>query len=326
MSETIDRLVAWLEDAGGSVGPVVIRDDNGDRTAWSTRAITQGERILCVPRSLVLAEADAASWSPARLVAALWPGPGRAQLVLAAGLARPDPAWAPYTDTLPASLAAHPLLWEDLSELHGTLLLDLLEARRHVLLQEHAWLRAAIPPLATLSAEEWLRARALVSSRTFAVDRDGNEALVPFADLFDHAPGGAVSWRCDEDAFELFAKAAIPADAPLHIDYGPKQNVRLFLYYGFVLPDNPVEGVVLDLGTNGRFSLTRDAGSLEMTEMLAMIHPDHGTARALLAETCRARLAGLPDGEARPIVRILREEERRILTFWAEGGGSRLSS
>jgi hypothetical protein len=57
-----------------------------------------------------------------------------------------------------------------------------------------------------------------------------------------------------------------------------------------------------------------------------MIHPDHGTARALLAETCRARLAGLPDGDARPIVRILREEERRILTFWAEGGGSRLSS
>lgn len=322
MSAEIDRLFGWLADAGGRTDGFAIRGSDGARGAWSNRPIRAGEHLVDVPGTHVLTEARAAVAGPARLVEALWPGHARPQLVLASFLLAPDPEWTPWIDALPASLEGHPLLWTDTSELRGTLFADLLAARRRVLLQEHAWIRGAIPALSQLTPEAWLRARSLVSSRTFAIDADGNEAFVPVADLFDHATDGPIEWIASSGTFSLRARRDLPADTPLFIDYGRKQNVRFFLYYGFVLPDNPVEGVVIDLGVNGRFPLVRDEDSLEMREMLAAIDPDRDAAVQALAVTCRARLEDLPPpaAAARPAVRVIREEERRILQWWAERG------
>lgn len=323
MDGEIDRLARWIVDAGGAVGSVAIRGVPGGRSAHATRDIQQDELLLRVPEARTITAASAARDGPARLVERVWAGSAGPQLVLSAFLlqAETDPEWAPYVATLPRELGAHPLFWDDVSDLAGSLFLDLLEARRRVIRQEHAFLRGAVPAFADLAWTDWLRARSLVCSRTFSVDAVGTEALVPYADLFDHDLEGGVRWCMDETTFELRASRPIPRGAPLNICYGQKQNVWLFLYYGFVLAHNPLEGIVVDLGANGRYVVAANDESLEMKAMLWAIDPDVEVAIARFAVTCQDRLSRLPLCPVQADARVICEEEHRILSWWVERAG-----
>ncbi|XP_046391912.1 SET domain-containing protein 4 [Ischnura elegans] len=79
---------------------------------------------------------------------------------------------------------------------------------------------------------------------TILRDRDGsNLALAPYLDMFNHSFNAQVnagfnkSTRC----YEIRSQTKCPSMAQVFINYGPHDNMKLWIEYGFYLPGNPHE-------------------------------------------------------------------------------------
>lgn len=327
------RLGEWVEHGGGRVGPLRIGPSCGGRGAFATTAIAADELLLVVPATRLITPAVAAEAPAARFVHATWSGVTRDHILLAAFLVHArrtaDRWWGPYVATLPHALPDHPLFFSEaeLAPLRGTGFVALLAARRERLVREWEQLRGAADGFADLECDEWLLARSLVTSRAFALGPARAPTLVPIADLLNHAPTPAADWDIapDNGAFVLRASTPVAPAVEVHDSYGAKSNARLLLHYGFVLPDNPVEDCVIDLGDAGAHALVADADAPAMQAMLAGIDLDRPRALRRLAAICRARLERLaapgepPDAPANARnAAAIREGERRVLRWWVE--------
>ncbi|KAF7301999.1 SET domain-containing protein [Mycena indigotica] len=116
--------------------------------------------------------------------------------------------------------------------------------------------------------ERYLTAATHISSRAFPstlLSRapslsapDSEPMLLPGIDALNHARGTAVSWVSNyigNDAIpgpgssiSLVLHDKTPAGAELFNNYGPKPNAELILGYGFSLPENPDDTIVLKIG------------------------------------------------------------------------------
>lgn len=79
----------------------------------------------------------------------------------------------------------------------------------------------------------------------FKDDHD-NLALAPFLDMFNHACHVQVQAEQTEKFYSLKAlNCCWPKHSQVFINYGPHDNVKLYVEYGFVVPDNPHDCVTL---------------------------------------------------------------------------------
>jgi len=80
--------------------------------------------------------------------------------------------------------------------------------------------------------------------------------LVPGVDSLNHARAQPVSWVVSHPPFaaesqgtiSLVARTAVDGGTEIFNNYGPKPNSELLLGYGFTLPDNPDDTIVLKIG------------------------------------------------------------------------------
>lgn len=319
-------LAAWIRSVDGFIGALEVRcPPGGVRGLYAGADIAAGDVLLDLPRRALMLPEDAAAHVPVDVVRAV--ASGMADHVLLAlrlvGTAA-DPAWRPFHDALPTALLGHPLSWspEDLAWLDGTSLRRLVEDRRELLREELRGLRAAgvVASGATAAGDAaWAHVRTLVSSRVF--DLDGAVALVPFADLMNHAPISQVVWGLQEDRFVLRARVDVGRGHEVCDDYGKKANGRLLLHYGFTMPDNPEAECVVYPWVYGPFRVRARADE-DSAALFAAVREAPG----LLEETCREALARLrtpaPDDAALPenhrnAARV-HADERRVLE-WLSG-------
>lgn len=338
MPDTIHRLVAWIEAAGGDVRATSIVGHGDRRSTVLARDIAAGEPILYVPSACILTPDRAAETPVGQKIVEQWNGAALDAILLASFVVvaeRENNAWwAPYIATLPRLLEGHPMFFSGAERevLSGTMLLQLVEERRYRLMEECDWLRDTIPELADLSADDWIFVRALTTSRCFGMGKFSIDTLVPFADLCNHARFADTHWgpAADGEGFTLRAEESLAAGTEVHVSYGAKSNSRLFLHYGFTLAHNPIEDVVLDLGEFGDFDLAPNDESpamLAMLKQVAATGPARGRKRhayAGVAAAVRERLGRLPppeinEGESENHRNALhiRESERRILQWWS---------
>lgn len=117
-----------------------------------------------------------------------------------------------------------------------------------------------------LTASTHLSSRAfpstLLSEHPTLVSTPGSyPVLLPGVDSLNHARGQPVSWvvntpqpypsSCvhgDEPSIALVLHTPTPAGSELFNNYGPKPNAELILGYGFTLPQNPDDTIVLKIG------------------------------------------------------------------------------
>ena len=335
--DTIERLVSWIEAAGGHVRATCIVGEGDRRSTLLARDVRPGEPILQVPSACILTPERAAETTVGQRIVSDWNGAALDPILLASFLIiaerEGDPWWAPYIATLPRRLGGHPMFFSqaDLDALAGTMLLQLVEERRYRLLEECEWLRDYIPELASLEPDDWVFVRALTTSRCFGLGKFSTDTLVPFADLCNHARFADTHWGLAPDgrSFALRAEEPLEAGSEVHVSYGAKSNSRLFLHYGFTLAHNPIEDVVFDLGEFGDFDLAPNDESpamLAMLKQVAATGPDRGRKRhayAGVGTAARERLGRLPppqstEGSTENIRNALhiRESERRILEWW----------
>lgn len=343
MPDTIERLVTWIEAAGGDVGAVRIVGSGDRRSTVLARDVSAGEPILYVPATCILTPDRAAETPVGQRIVEEWNGAALDAILLSSFIVvaekEGDAWWGPYIATLPRLLAGHPMFFSDADRevLAGTMLLQLVEERRYRLIEECNWLRDTIPELSELTADDWVFVRALTTSRCFGMGKFSIDTLVPFADLCNHARFADTHWGPgpDGEGFALRAEEPLAEGTEVHVSYGAKSNSRLFLHYGFTLQHNPIEDVVLDLGEFGDFDLAANDESPEMLAMLKQVAatgPTRGRKRhayAGVGTAVRERLgllpppetrAGGPDNlgsENRRNSLHIRESERRILQWWS---------
>jgi len=75
--------------------------------------------------------------------------------------------------------------------------------------------------------------------------KDGydNLALAPFLDMFNHSCQVAVQVEKTEHFYNLKSSNTFPKHSQVFINYGPHDNLKLYLEYGFVIPENPQDCV-----------------------------------------------------------------------------------
>ena len=134
---------------------------------------------------------------------------------------------------------------------------------------EAAWRQAGPAGLAGASRAEFLRAMALVHSRSFGMDLDSGPAtagvgnrervMVPLADMFNHSgdqgtytPAGArpdwthsCEWEFVDGVMRIQARSALEPEEEATISYGDRSNDHLLLDYGFVPLHNPHDDFLL---------------------------------------------------------------------------------
>lgn len=76
-----------------------------------------------------------------------------------------------------------------------------------------------------------------------------NLALVPFLDLFNHSPDVKVQagFVPETNCYEIHTETGIDPESQAFINYGPHGNVKLFVEYGFVIPNNPQDCIPITL-------------------------------------------------------------------------------
>jgi len=130
-----------------------------------------------------------------------------------------------------------------------------------------------------LTAATYISSRAFTSSLLSAVpnlghDPDAYPILIPGVDSLNHARAHPVSWVVSgkKDSYNdqgytiaIVHHIAVAQGQELHNNYGPKPNAELVLGYGFSLPHNPDDTIILKLGgfESQRWEIGRDARNVK---------------------------------------------------------------
>ncbi|XP_059350304.1 SET domain-containing protein 4-like [Daphnia carinata] len=117
-------------------------------------------------------------------------------------------------------------------------------------------------PNLTLESFQWAwycvntRAVFYQDSDTFNVDGlENNMALAPYLDMFNHDPHVVVEARFKKNSqcYKIRSSQKIKKHQQVFINYGPHDNQKLFLEYGFITKKNPHN--VIEFGINLLFDL-----------------------------------------------------------------------
>jgi len=204
----------------------------------------------------------------------------------------------PYLRSLPPDINLLTPLYFSAAEftlLKGTNLSGATVDRRHAWEAEWRICRDAILRCdakygGRFSWERYLTASTYLSSRAFpstllsanpsiSSSEISHPVLLPIVDCLNHARGHQVSWVVspvrktvstpgdhisDNLQINLIIRSPTAAREQLFNNYGPKPNAELLLAYGFVIPDNPDDTIVLKLGgSDKRWEVGRGAKGIE---------------------------------------------------------------
>lgn len=87
--------------------------------------------------------------------------------------------------------------------------------------------------------------------------RNNNLALAPFLDLFNHSFDAAVSTGLIKDQthaefYHITTLKSFEEGSQVFINYGPHDNAKLYIEYGFFIPNNPLDEIFFDISDVNR--------------------------------------------------------------------------
>jgi hypothetical protein len=327
---------AWVRDAGAYVEPIEIRaDDHGRRGLFTRRAVREGELLIRIPRRLVITD-EVMRAHPIAATLGSFEGKMHSRYVmhgvwLAAQRADASSPWQPYVASLPASFAYMATLRsdEDLAALDGTRALEMVLRRRAELRTDLTVVTDLIDEARDLPLADLVWGNHAARSRGFRAPGGERPALVPVADMANHGTENASFDFADGGDFEVHATADLAAGEEVLHCYGQFSNARWLAGYGFALPDNPDDEVVLELAESPVFVGAADDERMTVARSLAARENGGWDEAALAATIARAarrasdQIAAAPppssdDAAWRTTCEIVRAGERAVLARIAE--------
>lgn len=245
--QKMQRFMRWLEENGAVFPAAQLHLEEGMREMRAKGPIRQGELVMHIPRSLVVT-ADNLRTTP--IGDLLRKGncelSFRSRIALFLLMTRRDGGFfQPYVDVLPEDMSYMPTFFSEteLACLKGTASLRKIKDQIASLRREYRQVSDLLPPGLAFSEQEYAWAYNVAFSRLYCVTSNGDVegALVPLADMMNHATEHNVNWDGDSPlGFICTAARRLDADTPLVITYGPRKgNGTLFALFGFTLENNP---------------------------------------------------------------------------------------
>ncbi|KAJ2897090.1 hypothetical protein MKZ38_005000 [Zalerion maritima] len=246
------KLTRWAKERGVLYTGIRVQVTDGQGTGIiAARAIEPGEIILTVPAQAVhcLDTVDP-------IIALTLKHHASIQGILAAdvmlGKASKYTSWKavlPSEESLHTSI---PMMWpEALQALLPTAAKSLLYKQQDKVRRDWGGVSSAFPGA---ERNEYLCHWFLVGTRTFYwetpstknLSHDDQLALLPVADMFNHADVGCSVAFSAEEGYDITTKRAYQTGEEVYTSYGEHSNDFLLTEYGFVLQDNRWDEVCLD--------------------------------------------------------------------------------
>ncbi|KAG5182481.1 hypothetical protein JKP88DRAFT_319209 [Tribonema minus] len=276
------KFESWLRTNGATIGDVEFKSQNGLRGGYANKDLKVQDVILEIPqRLLITADMGKTETDTGKaMLAALEAGDlmrfergliyttvyvltdrvnpnSSAYCAHVCARAVCVPRYLPFYNILPADYDNMPITWgpDKLAWLEGSYARVDAQHQQSSLRRAYDWILRVHPPFANLATfEEFTWAYAVARSRTFGVDIKGTqggvqEALVPFADMFNHwlPCSVATGWSKERGVFSLRARAQIAAGEEICTSYGQRQKRDFLQSFGFILEDNFEKGRCIEL-------------------------------------------------------------------------------
>jgi hypothetical protein len=245
----MQRFLLWMEEQGATFPHLEIHTgEDGSREVRAAAGMPTGGLVLHIPTTLMItaeyAKASRVGMELAKSTAALSNYVYIAAFLLQAR--RENGYWKPYLDILPTRYDSMPFLFDEamLAELQGTHVLPFVRNQIAWLDYEYNALKSGLPEDMKCTREEYAWAKCVVTTRVHSVrfgeSQPQSVAMVPLADLPNHADDANVQWNTESTTgFVYSAARKLDAGEALTISYGRRSNSMLFYVYGFCLNDNP---------------------------------------------------------------------------------------
>ncbi|CAG8577673.1 22710_t:CDS:2 [Dentiscutata erythropus] len=286
----MDEFVNWLIENGATFPKVKFdKDEDGMGGCYAVQPIHPDEIIASLPLKLTISYKLAREHLPMLDLLGC-------RAVLATFLAHErllgkSSFYYSYINILPTYIPT-PLMYteQEMSWLRGTNLGYGVESRKELLKKEFDEVLKVVSNgefinVNGLTWELYLWACNIISSRCFPnklIDPDDvevKEALFPLIDSFNHKPRQKITWEIHEkNELRLVAGNYIEAGQQIYNNYGAKSNEELLVGYGFCIPNNPDDWVIIkanisqDPQCDEKLDLLT---SLELSELTHFIKRDH---------------------------------------------------
>jgi len=172
-----------------------------------------------------------------------YPSHWSTQLMLSCFLAQ-DFHWSVYHETLPKSydVPFYDCPQDDLIEELPSFLKQKIKDQRNIILKQYEKCKTLIP-----NFQKFTWAWFTVNTRgVYFPDCHDNLALAPFLDMFNHHANVKVDIEIQSDQYVIKSlDKHWQKYQQVFINYGPHDNTKLYVEYGFVIPDHPYDCVPL---------------------------------------------------------------------------------
>eukprot|EP01104_Vermistella_antarctica_P006193 TRINITY_DN16911_c0_g1_i1.p1 TRINITY_DN16911_c0_g1~~TRINITY_DN16911_c0_g1_i1.p1 ORF type:complete len:476 (+),score=59.73 TRINITY_DN16911_c0_g1_i1:178-1605(+) len=316
-----DRFSEWLEKKGGETeGLVIARSlvsikankaepkvvDRGFGV-FAGRSFHEGEQILRIPRSIMMASGEANQRMHRMLMKILDEHPQtpthEQMMQLLFERAQGDKgSWSPYIDILPTTFNTTAYFSDaEMEQLQASPVRSFATRRNENL--EMQYDRVIGPLMSVLDPSDYTMegfkwAASIIWSRAFSIpalstsDRTSIGALVPMLDLFNAPPvghGGPPMVRVvrDNDAsLRYVANMDIPEGTEIEVRYGalnkPMPNGLLLMDYGYIQEDNPDDQISIYIPTPPRLQESETLSSIMQSIGLSWLHDSIPMERGLI--------------------------------------------
>ena len=249
-------LIKWLDKDVISNLPIHLGfHRQNSRGVYCNGRISAGEKILTIPykslQTSLLAEQSPIGRQIQNVDIELNSSHSTLAAFLLVERTKKRSFWQPYLQSLPQHFPTVPLFFNraQLKELQGSQALPLTGETKKKVHQDYKAICEGVPSFRKFKFKEFLWARTAITTRVFSLDINGIKvsAMIPLADMLNHAPAPGTRWfyANADRAFVLEARRDFAPGEEVCISYGQKSNLRYFVNYGFVLPDNPQDTVPL---------------------------------------------------------------------------------
>ncbi|KAM9173373.1 SET domain-containing protein 4 isoform 2-T4 [Pangshura tecta] len=262
------QLRKWLKERGfddRNLRPAQFSDTG--RGLMTTKAFQAGELIISLPEKCLLTTGTVLS-SYLRENIAKWKPPispliALCTFLIAEKYAGEQSVWKPYLDVLPKTYTCPVCLDQEVVRLLPEPLRRKAQEQRTVVQELYTSSKSFFSSLQSLFTEnvetvfnydalQW--AWCTINTRTVYMKHSQREcfsrepdvyALAPYLDLLNHSPNVQVKAAFNEQTrcYEIRTDSHCKRHEELFICYGPHDNQRLLLEYGFIAINNPQSGV-----------------------------------------------------------------------------------
>ncbi|RPB02547.1 SET domain-containing protein [Choiromyces venosus 120613-1] len=265
--ETFNAFGQWLISHGGFIHESLSFAPPEPDSQYGSRVVTSSDvppnsRLVSCPHTLTINYTKACSAFSADFISNTTQHAALRMFLCLEWLNGKESLWWPYLRVLPREFDT-PLYFsdEDLKYLQGCNLdITEVEARKAVWKEEFeaavAILQKEGHDVEGYTWELYLCASTVFTSRSFPGklmnwDReilhedDTMPVLFPLIDSLNHYPITKITWQPSDTSLSIISGAGVLAGAEVYNNYGPKPNEELLMGYGFTLPENPFDSVLL---------------------------------------------------------------------------------